>query len=242
MNETNGLKELIEAFSAYRAVLTPLEQNLNTVVESYGSIKDDLNRLDKAFSGETKTQLDKIYATLNSQAKSSQELASKIDRFSQSSEKYEQAVSDMTEKFSSIEKRLSDIDELESKAEEQLRRLDEIANEKRISYNVKDLQKTLDQYNKNVEKVSEFINKDVASVLTENGKKIDEIKREHEALSFIVAEQSKSVAELLQAFRETGALLRQSVEKEQVNEEYLFTVLDKWANARKVKIKPENKQ
>ena len=242
MNETNGLKELIEAFSSYRAVLTPLEQNLNTVVESYGAIKDDLNRLDKAFSGETKAQLDKIYVTLNSQAKSSQELSAKIDRFSQSSEKYEQAVADMTEKFSSIEKRLSDIDELESKAEEQLKRLDEIANEKKISYNVKDLQKTLDQYNKNVEKVSEFINKDVASVLTENGKKIDEIKREHEGLSAIVAEQSKTVADLLIAFRETGSLLRQSVEREQVNEEYLFAVLDKWANARKVKTKPESKK
>ena len=238
MNETNGLKELIEAFTAYRNVLTPLQQNLNTVVESYGSIKDDLNRLDKTFSGETKTQLDKIYVTLNSQAKSSQELAAKIDRFSQSSEKYEQAVADMTGKFASIEKRLSDIDALESKAEEQLKRLDEIANEKKISYNVKDLQKTLDQYNKNVEKVSEFINKDVASVLTENGKKIDGIKKEHEVLSVIVAEQSKTVAELLLAFRETGSLLRQSVEKEQVNEEYLFAVLDKWANARKIKIKP----
>lgn len=237
MNETNGLNELIEAFSSYRSVLTPLQQNLNDIVTGYDSMKEDLLKLDKAFSGETKERLDKIYSTLNAQAKSSQELAQKIDRFSASGEKYEQAVSEMTGKFSAIEKRLAFIDELEKRAEEQLKRLDEIANEKKIGYNVKDLQKTLDAYNKNVEKVSDFINFDIANVLQENGKKIDEIKKEHALLSEAVAEQSKTVENLLLAFRETSALLKQSVEKEQVNEEYLFSVLDKWANARKVKTK-----
>ena len=233
----NEFKELIDSFIAYRNILTPLQESLRSVVESYGSIKDDLTRLDKTFSGETKQQLDKIYSTLSAQAKSSQELAQKIEKFSESSDKYIQAVTEMTNKFSGIEQKLRAVDELEKTAEAQLSRLDEIIEEKRVSYNVKDLQRTLDSYNKNVEKVSEFINKDIALVLQQNGKTIDEIRRENESLSKEVAQQNKTVAELIGTFRETTSLLRKSVDSESVNEEYLFDILDKWASDRKVKIK-----
>lgn len=237
MSEMNEFKELIESFVAYRNILTPLQESLRSVVESYGSIKDDLTRLDKTFSGETKQQLDKIYSTLASQAKSSQDLAQKIEKFATSSDRYVQAIEEMTAKFSSIEEKLRAVDELEKGAEAQLKRLDTIIDEKRVSYNVKDLQRSLDAYNKNVEKVSEFINKDIASVLQQNGKTIEEVRRENEALSREVSEQNKTVNELIGTFRETTTLLRKTVESESVNEEYLFDVLDRWASDRKVKIK-----
>lgn len=237
MTEVKELQELIEAFIAYREVLTPLTDNIKAVVDAYGGIRSDVERLDKAFSGETKTQLDKIYNSLSAQAKSSRDLTQKIDEFAKSGEKYGQAVSDMTAKFAAIEDRLSAIDRLEKTAEEQLARLDAIVNEKKVTYNVKDLQKSLDQYNKNVERVSEFINKDVAAVLQDNGKKIEEIRRENEAISAALAEQNKTVKELTYAFRETTEALRNTVEGEEVNEAYLFDILDKWALSRKVKVK-----
>lgn len=237
MSEINEFKELIDSFLAYRNILTPLQESLRSVVESYGSIKDDLTRLDKTFSGETKQQLDKIYATLASQAKSSQELAQKIETFASSSDRYVRAVENMTAKFSSIEEKLRTVDDLEKSAEAQLSRLDAIIEEKKVSYNVKDLQKSLDAYNKNVEKVSEFINKDIASVLQQNGKAIEEVRKENEALSREVGEQNKTVNELVGAFRETTSLLRKTVESESVNEEYLFDILDKWASDRKVKVR-----
>lgn len=237
MSEMNEFKELIDGFLAYRNILTPLQESLRSVVESYGSIKDDLARLDKTFSGETKQQLDKIYSTLASQAKSSQDLADKIEKFSSSSDRYVQAIAGMTAKFSSIEEKLATVDGLEKSAEAQLARLDAIIEEKKVSYNVKDLQRSLDAYNKNVEKVSEFINKDIASVLQQNGKAIEEVRKENELLSREVSEQNKSVTELVGAFRETTAVLRKTVESESVNEEYLFDVLDRWASDRKVKIK-----
>ena len=237
MSEVKQLQELIDAFVSYREVLTPLQENVKSVADAYAGIKADVERLDKTFSGDAKAQLDKIFASLSQQAKSSRELTQKIDEFARSGEKFGQAVADMTEKFAAIEERLTAIDRLEKTAEEQLARLDVIVNEKKVSYNVKDLQRSLDQYNKNVERVSEFINKDVAAVLQENGKKIEEIRRENEAMSGALAEQNKTVKELLYAFRETTETLRKTVEGERVNEEYIFDVLDKWATARKVKIK-----
>ena len=239
MSEVKELQELIQAFIAYREVLTPLQENLRSVADAYGGIKADVERLDKTFSGETKERLDKIFVSLNNQAKSSRELTDKIDAFARSSEQFGQAVANMTDKFSAIEEKLSAIDRLEKSAEEQLARLDNIVNEKRASYNVKDLQRSLDQYNKNVERVNEFINRDVATVLQENGKKVEEIRRENEAMSAALTEQNKTVKELLLAFRETSEALRNTGEKESVNEEYLFDVLDKWAASRKVKTKKQ---
>lgn len=237
MSEIKELQELISAFSAYREVLTPLTENLKAVADYYESIKSDVQRLDKTFSGETKAQLDKIYSSVSAQARSSQELIAKIDNFSRSGEKYEQAIADVTAKFASMEDRLKTIDEIERNAELQLQKLDAIVNEKRTNYNVKDLQKSLDVYNKNVERISEYINKDVAAVLADNGRKIDQIRKENEALSSALSEQNKTVKELIDAFRVTTDVLNKTVEGNKVNEEYIFSVLDKWAASRKVKIK-----
>ena len=237
MSEVNKLQELIDAFIAYREVLTPLSENVKAVADAYGGIKADVEKLDKTFSGDAKNQLDKIYNSLSQQAKSSRELTQKIDEFARSGEKFGQVVGEMTEKFAVIEQRLAAVDQLEKTAEEQLARLDAIVNEKKVSYNVKDLQRSLDQYNKNVERISDFINQDVAGVLQENGKKIEEIKKENEAMNRSLAEQNKTVQELLSAFRETTDVLKNTVEGEAVNEAYLYDVLDKWAASRKVKTK-----
>ena len=106
-----------------------------------------------------------------------------------------------------------------------------------INYNLKDLEKRLESYDRNIEKVSEFINKDVARVLQENGKKIDDIRKDNEVLSNTLSAQEKTVETLIATFRETNSLLRDSVEKSDVNEAYLFEVLDKWATSRKIKFK-----
>ena len=47
----------------------------------------------------------------------------------------------------------------------------------------------------------------------------------------------KVLDKLSETYKETNALLRKIVEKEDVNEAYIFDVLDKWAQSRKVKIK-----
>ena len=91
--------------------------------------------------------------------------------------------------------------------------------------------------NKNVEKISEFINKDVASVMQENARKIEELRKQNELLSAAVGKQGESVAELTSVYSATSSLLRKTVESGSVNEEYLFDAFDKWAADRKVKIK-----
>ena len=49
--------------------------------------------------------------------------------------------------------------------------------------------------------------------------------------------QAKTMQSLLESNRATNEFIKNSVQNDAVNEEYIFAVLDKWAVARKVKIK-----
>lgn len=237
MSDYNELKELIDSFVAYRNVLTPLEENLRGIASTYSSIRDALDDINRTFAPGTGVQLDKIHSTLSAQARSGKELTQKIDEYAVSGEKYAKAVSDMTERFDDVAKKLEIVTQMEKSAESILSKLETMIEEKKTSYNLKDLQKSLDAYNKGVEKISDFINKDVGAVLQENAKKIEEIRKENEALSAALAEQNKTVASLSGYFAETSSLLRKTLEGGAVNEEYLFDAFDKWAADRKVKIK-----
>ncbi|MDE6585241.1 MAG: hypothetical protein K2K80_00990 [Clostridia bacterium] len=233
----NSIKELIDSFIAYRNLIAPLQESLHSVSKTYEEIRVDLDNLSKSFSGNAANQLEKVHATINAQAKSGQELGRRIEEYAASGEKYAQAVNDMSARFSEVVNRIDSLSEIEKLAQSQLARIDSLIAEKRSSYNLKELQKSLDGYNVNVEKISDFINKDVASVLKQNAEKIEAIRKENEELSAAVAEQGKDIAALISAFSETSALLKKVVEGSSVNEEYLFDAFDKWAADRKVKTK-----
>lgn len=235
----NSIKELIDSFISYRNLIAPLQESLHSVSKTYEEIRADLDNLTKSFSGNAANQLEKVHATLNAQAKSGQELQRRIDEYAQSGEKYAQAVKEMSARFSDVVKRVDTLSEIENAVRGQIARIDEIIAEKRSSYNLKELQKSLDGYNTNVEKISDFINKDIAEVLTQNAQKIEAIRKENEELSAAVSQQSKDVAALCEAFSETTALLKKVVEGSTVNEQYLFDAFDKWAAERKVKIKKQ---
>ena len=237
MSDTGDIKQLIDSFSAYRNLLTPLQESLHFLAETYGAIREDLDNLTKNLSGNAGEQLEKIHSTLNQQAKSSQELARRINEYADSSEKYSHAVAALTQRFGEIASKLDTLNQIEKTAENIMGRLEELVEEKRTAYNVKELQRSLDSYNKNVERISEFINDDIASVLKQNAEKIESIKRENEALTTVVGKQSKAISELTAVFAETSALLKKVVEHDSVNEEYIFDAFDKWAANRKVKIK-----
>ena len=237
MSEVNDIKQLIDSFVAYRNVLGPLQDSLHSLAETYSAIREDLDNLTKSFSGSTNSQLDKIHQTLSQQAKSGQELTRRIEEYADSGERYSRSVAEMTKRFGEISAKLDTVNQIEKTAENIMGRLEELVEEKRASYNVKELQRSLDTYNTNVERISEFINKDIASVLQQNADKIEAIKRENEALATVVSEQGKAVAELTVMFAETSQLLKKVVEGGTVNEQYIFDAFDKWAAERKVKIK-----
>lgn len=52
-----------------------------------------------------------------------------------------------------------------------------------------------------------------------------------------VSGESENVEKLLTTFAATNALLKSLIEKGDVDKEYLYDLLDGWANQRRVKIK-----
>ena len=237
MENIKELESLIFAFKEYRDLITPIQVGLQDLVETYASMGDDLNKLSETLNGDNKNKLDQISQVLSKQAQRNIELNSNIDNFIKSSGKYINDIDRVYKKFEQIESNLEIVNSLDEKAREQIEKLEKIIEEKKINYDIKELQKILEVYNNNVQKVSSFINKDVAQVLNENTKQINSIKKDNESMSDLIKKEHSSINELVQTFSTTNGFLKNIVEKEDVNEEYLFEVLDKWANARGVKIK-----
>ena len=235
--DQNEVKILIETFKSYRDLLTPIQSNLNDFIATYSGVQSDLDRLNQAFSGDARGSLDKIYRTLSSQAEKASDLATQIDKFMRMSGKYTEDISKLLNTVEKVADKLENISELEAKAETQLGKLESILDEKRKSYNVKELQRTLENYDDNVRKMNEFINKDVAEKVADSNQKINAVKSGSEALMKNISNQKGSIEELTSTYKETNRLLKQIVEKDDVNEQHLYEVLDKWAETRRVKIK-----
>lgn len=240
--ENSEVNALIDAFIGYREMLVPIQNDLHDFLETYDALKNDVSKIDKAFSGDVQGKLTEIYKTLSAQAEKSEALTRKVDEFLQSTNKYTEEVSKLMSMFEAIETRISAVNDIESKAEEQISRLDVILDEKRKNYDLKDLKNSLDKYNANLQSVSEFINKDVAEDLKESSKTIQEIKSGNSNVVAHLQEEKSSIEELTKNYQQSNELLKKILEKNDVNEEYIFDIMDKWAEERRVKTKTKWKR
>lgn len=235
--DNNEVNALIDAFVGYREMLVPIQSDMHEFLNTYVAMKNDIDKLDDAFSGDVQAKLSEIYKLLASQAEKSEELTRKVDQFLKSSNKYTEEVDNLISMFESIQDRISAVNKLEEKAEEQIGRLDSIIEEKRRNYNLKDLEKSLDAYNANLQAVGDFINNEVAENIVANTKTIQEIKDGNENIAKHLEDEKSSIEKLTETYLESNKLLKKIVEKEDVNEEYIFDILDKWAESRRVKTK-----
>ena len=235
--ENSEVNALIDAFIGYREMLVPIQNDMHEFLETYDALKNDIDKIDKAFSGDVQGKLSEIYKTLSSQAEKSEALTRKVDEFLKNTTEYSEQISNLMKMFETIGSKISAVNDIESKAEEQISRLDEILEEKKRNYDLKDLKNSLDKYNSNLQSVSEFINKDVAENIVENTKTIQEIKNGNSNVVSHLKEEKESLAELAESYNSSNELLKKILEKNDVNEEYIFDIMDKWAEERKVKTK-----
>lgn len=235
--ENNEIKMLIEAFKEYRDLITPIEQNLKAFSVSFDSIRQDILSLNSGFDGSLQNKLDKIYKELSLQADKSKTLAGEVDKFMSSTNKYISGVDNLINICSKIEEKLERVNALENKAEEQIEKLNTIIEEKRKSYDIKQLEKNLETYNIGVEKVTEYINKDVADVLKNSSEQINKIQDKNNSIFEAIINEKGSIDKLVESYTSSNQLLKKIVENNDVNEQYIFEILDKWAEDRKLKIK-----
>lgn len=235
--DNNEINSLIDAFVGYREMLAPIQNDLHDFLNTYSALKDDVSKLDSAFSGDAKEKLSEIYKLLARQAEKSQALTAKVDQFLESTNIYTEKLDHLTETFEGIEGRLTAINSLEERAEQQIEKLDTVLEEKKKNYNLKDLEKSLDAYNANLQTVGDFINKEVAGRIVESSKTITEIKEGHDSTIKYLQDEKKSVEALAETFATSNELLKKIVEKQDVNEAYIFDILDRWAEERSIKIK-----
>ena len=237
MENKDEIKALIGAFKEYRDLLTPIEQNLQDFSSTYENMRQDIDKLNNSFGGDIQGKLDGIYKELSRQFERSKDLSSQIENFIQKTNKYAFEIDRVSNFLNGIEEKIKNVDEIEKKAEEQIARLNYIIEEKKKSYNIKELQKNLDTYNTNVQKISDYINNDVAKALQNNNQTIEIIKDKNESVLAVLQSEKSSIESLIAEYKSSNQFLKNLVEKEDVNEQYLFEILDKWAMERGVKTK-----
>ena len=93
----------------------------------------------------------------------------------------------------------------------------------------------LETYNDNVGKMSDFVNNSVAGNIAQSNRTLQDIKSANDQLVKELAGERKSVESLAAASRETSRFLQKVVEQNDVNEAYIYEILDKWAASRKVR-------
>lgn len=233
----NDIKELISTFKEYRDLIGPIEENLREFSNSFESVKRDISNLNAGFDGDLQGKLDQIYKELAGQADKAKSLAGEVDRFLGATNKYVYAVENVISICSRIEEKLGTVNELQQKAEKQIEKLDVIIEEKRKTYDIRGLEKNLENYNVGVQKVSDYINKDVVETLKNSSEKIEEIYNVNSNVYSAVLEEKGSIDKLIDSYTASNKLLKKIVEDNDVNEEYIFEILDKWAADRKVKTK-----
>jgi len=229
------IKQLIDTFIEYRNLLSPIQKNLSDFLASYNEVKSSIENLSLSFEGDLQKQLLSMFDRMERETKKAGELASQIDKLTTSTDKYAQGITQISAQFNRIEGRLGALLELDKRADEQFNKIDMIIEERGKSYNIKELSVAIEGYNKDIKKVSEFLNKDIGDVMMENGRQLGEIKK---GLDEIVKEQGgQDLKALLETNKESAAFLKKIVEDKDINEAYLFEVLDRWAEDRKVKVK-----
>ncbi|MBO4472452.1 MAG: hypothetical protein J5765_01450, partial [Clostridia bacterium] len=223
MEDVNGL---ITAFKEYRDLLTPITENLREFADTYDGMKGDIERLSAAFEGDVTGNLDRIYKTLSAEAEKAQSLSQEIDKFLSRSARYESEAARLSATLTKLEDTLESLSKLEADAETQIGKLESTLDERRKNYNLKELERTVANYQAGVERVGEFINRDVATSLTQNVDKLNSIRDGVEELRAGIESGNRGVTELVATFATTSDLLRKVTEGERVNEEYIFDILD----------------
>lgn len=235
--DNNDVKTLISTFMEYRDLITPIEQNLREFSVSFENIQADIKNLNEGFDGSLQSKLDKIYKELATQADKAKALAVQVDSFMNTTNKYVLAVDNLVGVCEKIENKLNIVDNIEKKAESQIEKLNQIIDDKKKNYDLKELEKSLENYNNDVQKVNDYINKDVADALKTSSEKIDKIKDKNENILEAILEEKESIDKLVESYNSSNKLLKKVVESNDVNEQYIFEILDKWAELRNLKIK-----
>ena len=237
MDNNQDIQKLISSFIEYRNMFSPIEENLKLFADTYENLRDEVQKIARSLDGNLQAKLDGIYKDINSQFEKTKVLASQIESFRQRTDEFSSQMQKLLNVLGAIDNKIERLDSIEDRAIKQIEKLDQLIEKKDKTYNVKELEDKIESYNTNIQKVSEFINKDIGNALKDTNEKIEYIRDKNESVLENLLSEKSSLEELLKYYQASNQILKTIVEKEDVNEEYVFDLLDKWANSRKLKIK-----
>ena len=99
--------------------------------------------------------------------------------------------------------------------------------------------KTITQNNFGVDSTAKFTNNSAVTVnkVLANSGEIENIKKANKVIEEKIEDERKDIIQILAEVRASNEILKNSIEAADVNEAYIYDILDKWAELRHVKIK-----
>ena len=237
MENNQDIQNLIASFVEYRNLFTPIEENLRLFADTYQTLRDEVQKIGKSLDGNLQEKLEGIYKDINSQFEKTQVLSTQIESFKQKTDEFSAQMQKLLNVLGAIDNKIERLDSIEDRAIKQIDKLDQLIEKKDKTYNVKELEDKLESYNLNIQKVSEFINKDIGIALKDTSEKIGYIRDKNESMLENLLAEKSNIEELVKQYTASNQLLKRVAEKEDINEEYVFDLLDKWASKRKIKTK-----
>jgi len=235
--DNKELTQLIDSFKGYRDLLAPISRNLSEFVGTYDAMRQNIESLNSSFEGDFKSKVEELFKQMTAQSAKANDLSSHVEKLASTTDRYTQSVGGFLAKLEKIENRLSAITTLEQKAEGQIGRLDALLTEKSKSYNLNQLTQSLDKYNDEIKKVAGFINKDVGGIIEESHAGLMSMKGGIDELVKKRSDEQETIRTLIESYKATESYLKTITESRDVNEAYMYEVLDKWAASRGVKTK-----
>ena len=68
-------------------------------------------------------------------------------------------------------------------------------------------------------------------------KEIDNIKKANQKIEYRLQEEIRDISQILAEIKTSNDLIRKSIEESNVNEAYIYDILDRWAEDRHIKTK-----
>ncbi|MCK9575117.1 MAG: hypothetical protein WCX32_04715 [Clostridia bacterium] len=227
---TKEIADLIGEFTNHTKVIETVNENFTNFMHAYKQIKESLEKLN--IDIKSKQNIEKA---MNDLVDKGTLLVGDITVLSQKVNKLESLINPIAEQIENLNtsfKKLINFDEnvqailnSVSKTNETIDKLD-----------LKQITTTLESYNQKMEQTKTIFEQDVKKAFNTNNARIDYMLKDVSSIVKNADSANTHLEELVKQQVELQTIISKLVDKNTFQMEYLYDVLDKWAEERKVKL------
>jgi len=223
------ITDLITEFSKHTKVIEKVNENFASFVQAYKVIKESLEKLNVDVKSKQT-----IEHTMNDLVSKSQNMVGDINVLSGKINKLENLINPISEQIENLNTSFKKLINFEENVQKILNNVNK-TNETIEKLDLNQINDALVSYNEKMEQTKNIFEKDVKKSFDTNNAKIDAMVSDVNSVLKNADSQNTHLEELVNQQSSLQAILTKIADKNTFQMEYLYEILDKWADERKVK-------